>query len=152
MNITFNGWHGGASTGPRYMIPALHFFIILLSIIYHLKIFRKFSQHGLLPIVIALVVSFNNMMTIKLISPICNLYYEGDNIEWKDPLSFYHTLRVMNHFTDDPYDQMKQNRKTQRLKRRQTKPTFMHMIGHNPLRLNPKASGIPRTFNYGILS
>jgi len=31
LNLIFNGWHGGACCGPRYQIPALPFYVLLLS-------------------------------------------------------------------------------------------------------------------------
>ncbi len=31
LNMTFNGWHGGASIGPRYLIPALPFLALLAA-------------------------------------------------------------------------------------------------------------------------
>ena len=29
MNLSFNGWHGGACVGPRYLIPSLPFYVLL---------------------------------------------------------------------------------------------------------------------------
>ena len=30
MNVSFNGWHGGSSFGPRYLIPAIPFLALAL--------------------------------------------------------------------------------------------------------------------------
>ncbi|MCK6485710.1 MAG: hypothetical protein HUU22_14955 [Phycisphaerae bacterium] len=34
MNAAFNGWHGGHSTGPRYLIPALPFLALPLALVF----------------------------------------------------------------------------------------------------------------------
>ena len=31
MKLLFSGWHGGASLGPRYLIPSLPFWVLLLA-------------------------------------------------------------------------------------------------------------------------
>ncbi len=31
MNMSFNGWHGGNCLGPRYLIPSLPFYVLLLA-------------------------------------------------------------------------------------------------------------------------
>ncbi len=49
MNASFNGWHGGMSTGPRYLIPALPFVMILIALavasIHHRKLQHTLRWH-----------------------------------------------------------------------------------------------------------
>ena len=63
MNITFNGWHGGASNGPRYQIPVIPLYVILLAKL-KLNLPYKFLYLGLL------MISCFNMLCIAMIHPI----------------------------------------------------------------------------------
>ena len=63
MNISFNGWHGGACIGPRYQIPAIPVYVILLTNL-RLNRQRKFIYLGLL------IISCFNMLCIAMIHPV----------------------------------------------------------------------------------
>jgi len=69
MNISFNGWHGGASMGPRYQIPVLPFYFILATLIY--PAFSGIVRQKLLWIFCPILfLSISNMLTITLVSPL----------------------------------------------------------------------------------
>ncbi len=62
MNVTFNGWHGGACFGPRYLIPIMPFIIILILATFYNRPYRFFTLLLLLP-------SIFNMFLGTVISP-----------------------------------------------------------------------------------
>jgi hypothetical protein len=84
---TFNGWHGGGSAGPRYLIPALPFAVLLLPAFSRLARPLRWLFGALL------LVSIANMAVIAATTTIVG---EGDmnplydtlyGWAWRDPLS-----------------------------------------------------------------
>ncbi len=63
MNTAFNGWHGGACTGPRYQIPVLPFYILLLTVLAKQRLWRVMFALLLIP-------SCLNMLLCSAISPV----------------------------------------------------------------------------------
>ncbi len=63
MNISFNGWHGGMCIGPRYQIPVLPAYILLLVLL---------PQHRLATLALATgtAISVCNMLVVTLITPL----------------------------------------------------------------------------------
>lgn len=62
VNSTFNGWHGGVSSGPRYQIVALPFWVLLVAFTPGSRAMRR--------VVVALgAVSVANMLVIAAVSP-----------------------------------------------------------------------------------
>lgn len=75
MNISFNGWHGGWSAGPRYLIPSLSFYIILIgmglnALVPWWRSMPKLQRTAaLVPLFLLLAISTANMFTITSVSP-----------------------------------------------------------------------------------
>jgi hypothetical protein len=63
INTTFNGWHGGFSTGPRYQIIALPFYVLALALVPE----RRWVRNGLWMLA---AISFANMFVAAAISPV----------------------------------------------------------------------------------
>ena len=63
MNLSFNGWHGGACVGPRYLIPSLPFYVLFLLVLPDAIWVRLCS-------IILLVPSFVNMFLSTAITPL----------------------------------------------------------------------------------
>lgn len=63
VNSTFNGWHGGTSSGARYQILALPLYVLLLALLPSGR-----GAHILLGVLAAL--SFANMFVLTAVSPI----------------------------------------------------------------------------------
>lgn len=61
-NLSFNGWHGGVTAGPRYQIVALPFYVVLLAFLPE----RAWMGYALL---LLACVSFANMFVIAAVSP-----------------------------------------------------------------------------------
>ncbi len=78
MNFAFNGWHGGACIGPRYQIPVLPFYVILMTLLPKTLVVYSIQ-------IVLLLVSSMNMLLATIISPIVPSsvanplarYYEG---------------------------------------------------------------------------
>lgn len=69
-NLSFNGWHGGISAGPRYQIVALPFWIVLLAYLPE----RRWVGRAL---VVLGAVSFANMFVIASVSPMAPDAFRG---------------------------------------------------------------------------
>lgn len=70
VNSTFNGWHGGVSTGPRYQIVALPFWVLLVAFAPRSPAMRR--------VVVALgAVSVANMLVIAAVSPMAQDAFRG---------------------------------------------------------------------------
>lgn len=87
MNLAFNGWHGGACVGPRYLIPSLPFYVLLLAP------FRQWL-HERLPrpavwalLACLLVPSVANMLVAASVSPMGDARRTG---VWANPLGLYY--------------------------------------------------------------
>jgi hypothetical protein len=63
VNALFNGWHGGATVGPRYQIVALPFWALCLSALPWRGLWRTFFW-------VLLGVSSLNMLAVAAVSPI----------------------------------------------------------------------------------
>jgi hypothetical protein len=63
INTTFNGWHGGFSTGPRYQIIALPFYVLALALLPE----RRWVRNGLWTLA---AISFVNMFVAAAVSPV----------------------------------------------------------------------------------
>jgi len=62
INTTFNGWHGGIASGPRYQIIALPFYVLLLALLPNRR-----EDWIVLSALTAL--SFSNMFVLSAVSP-----------------------------------------------------------------------------------
>ncbi len=89
MNISFNGWHGGACTGPRYQIPALPFYALIIIPIIQRRVYRLVLPFLMLP-------SFLNMLFCTIISPIIRTDIEN-------PLLHYYTAVQLMLTQNLPY-------------------------------------------------
>jgi hypothetical protein len=78
MNVTFNGWHGGSTMGPRYQIPVLPCYVTLMAAL-PAGWWRR-------PVQLALLApSVLNMLVIAMITPFVHVavpaplarYYDG---------------------------------------------------------------------------
>ena len=98
-NALFNGWHGGATVGPRYQIPALVFWVLCLRAVPWRGIWKTVFRA-------LLAVSMLNMLAIAAVSPISppaeagspaiffnplygwtyGLFFAGKLAPWKPPL------------------------------------------------------------------
>jgi hypothetical protein len=67
MNLTFNGWHGGTSFGPRYQIPALCFYVILMT---RLPLGALATRW----LVVLLIISATNMIVATAVTPMIPPY------------------------------------------------------------------------------
>lgn len=82
MNALFINWDGGASAGPRYLIPAIPFFVVII-----LRL--EYTLRTLLVAIPLALVSFSNMLTINMFSPMMP-YYSADRVTPVKPLlTFY---------------------------------------------------------------
>jgi hypothetical protein len=70
INATFNGWHGGVSTGPRYQIVVLPFWVLLLALLPAVGGVQR-VLHGLAG------VSFINMFVVAAVSPMAPDAFRG---------------------------------------------------------------------------
>ena len=68
-NAGYNGWHGGHASGPRYLLPALPFVVLLLA---PLRLNRLFIGLGLWSLLNCAAITAVNTMSI----PGFNLLYE----------------------------------------------------------------------------
>ncbi len=67
LNVSFNGWHGGWSTGPRYQIVGLQWYIILAAVgITHLQLPRPWIVT--IPGALMLAFSVSNMLIAATVS------------------------------------------------------------------------------------
>ena len=70
MNVLFSGWHGGASLGPRYLIPSLPFWVLLLvPLAARLRTGEPLAMVGTIVALAAAAVSGANMTLLALRSP-----------------------------------------------------------------------------------
>ncbi len=70
INATFNGWHGGASTGPRYQIVVLPFYVLLLALLpAGIRLRRAFDALA--------AISFANMFVVAAVSPMAPDAFRG---------------------------------------------------------------------------
>ncbi|MFT5127605.1 MAG: hypothetical protein ACI8W8_001211 [Rhodothermales bacterium] len=88
MNCTFNGWHGGASFGPRYQIPVLICYVMLLTWLPDKPLVTVL--HLLL-----LAISATHMLLGAMISPFAPLEVER-------PLPAYYRGAQLIFATDQP--------------------------------------------------
>jgi hypothetical protein len=70
VNATFNGWQGGLSTGPRYQIVALPFWVLLLATLPETPGARR-ALHALAAI------SVTNMFVVAAVSPMAPDAFRG---------------------------------------------------------------------------
>ena len=93
MNLSFNGWHGGACIGPRYLVPSLPFYVLLLSKLPDSIYLRLISA-------ILFVPTFVHMFLATAITPLI-----PQNV--KEPLLGYyrslHSLIVDKEIVLQPY-------------------------------------------------
>lgn len=95
MNLSFNGWHGGACLGPRYLIPSLPFYIlfILPALPGWLAGPRRrawTAAAGLL-----LLLSVANMSVIAAVSP---LGTQERQPPWDNPLALWYRAYALDQF------------------------------------------------------
>lgn len=70
VNASFNGWHGGVSSGPRYQIVALPFWVLLVA-------FAPGSRAMRCAVVALGAVSVANMLVIAAVSPMAQDAFRG---------------------------------------------------------------------------
>ncbi len=127
LNLSFNGWHGGACVGPRYQIPVLPFYVLLGVGIQGLS--GRPKQVAVTLLTAAILVSVANMVVITIVSPFAREYSKGMNPKWRNPLVTY-------------YQGFFQYRVT-------------HMLGTKRIRIEPVARDdliLPPTFNWGEIA
>lgn len=73
VNATFNGWQGGVSTGPRYQIVALPFWVLLLATLPRTPAARR-ALHVLAAI------SVTNMFVVAAVSPMAPDAFRGSSL------------------------------------------------------------------------
>jgi hypothetical protein len=84
---SFNGWHGGYSAGPRYLIPVLPFFALLLPAFSTLGRPAKVVYIALLMLSIANAMVFCATTTIVPEGDMNPLYGDAYGRAWRDPWS-----------------------------------------------------------------
>ncbi|OVE77819.1 hypothetical protein BVX99_01600, partial [bacterium F16] len=72
LNVSFNGWHGGMATGPRYLIVSFPFYILVISmtwtcILERQRIKEVYASGVIFGILAA--VAFANMLMVSSITP-----------------------------------------------------------------------------------
>lgn len=70
INTTFNGWHGGLSSGPRYQIIALPFYVLLLALLPEIRRVRN-------ALYVLTTLSFTNMFVVAAVSPMAPDAFRG---------------------------------------------------------------------------
>ncbi len=91
MNITFNGWHGGACFGPRYLIPIMPFIIILILATFYNRPYRFLTLLLLLPSIVNMFlgVAISPQAPQNVINPLPR-YYDGMKLTIKGHSNFLH--------------------------------------------------------------
>ncbi len=122
MNVSFNRWDGGACVGPRYQIPVLPFYVILVALVVaelRERLRGRRWRGRLLVCAFAglLLLSVANMLVTASVSPLASevLPWQTpeDQAAWKNPLRLYygkfaagilqpHGL-VQIRFTEEPW-------------------------------------------------
>ncbi len=93
MNASFNGWHGGASFGPRYLIPALPF--LCIPLVPALERLRGWAW----PLA---AVSIATMWLATAVSPHTSLRTRNPLTEFHGPLVLGGTLEVGGYVLEGP--------------------------------------------------
>jgi hypothetical protein len=75
MNLSFNGWHGGFCLGPRYLIPALPFAMVLLAPI--VVGLRDQGRPARLVFALVAAISIANMSLLAMRAPSTTFIEEG---------------------------------------------------------------------------
>ncbi len=97
MNLAFHGWHGGWSSGPRYLIPALPCLIIL--IFFWFRRLRITTGHrriaGFVGVGVLALLSLSNMLIISSVCTIAiDLETPMDSVLerrlWQNPLPYFY--------------------------------------------------------------
>lgn len=101
MNVTFNGWHGGDCLGPRYQIPVLPFYVLLIALsireLQQAGPSHKKVGYGLAAVFTALLLlSISNMFVATAVSPLAEKKRPSHDARarkvWDRPLYCYYTL------------------------------------------------------------
>jgi hypothetical protein len=85
MNLSFNGWHGGSSFGPRYLIPALPFLALPMAL--------AFARFRLLSLALASV-SVATMGVVTAVDPQVEVTFRRPASEYYLPLALGRTVEI----------------------------------------------------------
>lgn len=85
MNVSFTGWHGGASAGPRYLIPVLPL-LALLGTLPAAVAPAATRRRWLTVLVLATAVSISHMLVCAAVGPLVPEYRPGRPLVWRNPL------------------------------------------------------------------
>ncbi|MEI8346198.1 MAG: hypothetical protein WCG27_01935 [Pseudomonadota bacterium] len=94
---TFIGWHGGSSTGPRYLIITLPFWFLLLPPLSTLPGMSKFIWQGLAGISVLqmlMITSVNTTVDVAIRSPMSVIYRQF----WSGEFNLKMTGSIYNHW------------------------------------------------------
>ncbi len=89
MNITFNGWHGGACMGPRYQIPVLPFYLLLGCLLANSLSNALWRRRLFITFCLVAALSVSNMFICTVVSPFAK-QRELKKTGWENPLPRYY--------------------------------------------------------------
>ncbi len=119
MNLLFNGWHGGDSSGPRYLISVLPAIVLLAALPASTPWFARHRLALTVIVVVTALLSMANMAVITSVTPQAMQYHRGRRTTWRNPLMNMYGILLRDHrvhiagydmvrrdsdITDLPYD------------------------------------------------